>query len=125
MTTSNILVKEIQLKNASKKLFQMNLRVVAQSNLPIFFQEPKLLKWKELDHKKNADHSMDYIKILNASQPTTRDRSSVSDLEKEKKEPAKLCKKLLSKMAAHQRITNKLMELKNDLNVLKLKFEKD
>jgi hypothetical protein len=100
----------------------MNQRVVAQSNLPIFFQEPKLLKWKELDHRRNADHSTDYIKILNASQPTTKDRSSASDLEKEKK---KLFKKLLSKMAP-MAIQLPVPQNKNEcLNVLKLKFEKD
>ena len=76
----------------------MNQRVVAQSNLLIFFQELKLLKWKELDHKKNADHSMDYTKTHNAFPLITKDKSSVSDLAKEKKEPVKLYKKLLSKM---------------------------
>ena len=116
MSTSNILDKEIPSKNALQKLFQMNQRVVAQSNLPIFFQELKWLKWKELDHRKNADHSMDFTKTLNASLLITKDKNSASDLAKEKKEPVRLSKKQPSKMDPQNSLQMQL-EVKSELNI--------
>ena len=61
---------------------------------------------------------MDYTKTHNAFPLITKDKSSVSDLAKEKKEPVKLCKKLLSKMVDLQKMET-LMELKNELIFVK------
>jgi len=59
---------------------------------------------------------MDYTRILNVSQLITKDRNSVSDLEKARKEPARLFKKPLSKMALKIKM---LFQLKNEMNIKK------
>ena len=74
---NNQLHKETQLKNVSLKLFKIKKKVVAQSNSLMYFLVQRLLRWKVLNLKKNADPSLVFTKTLSAWAATTSDKSSV------------------------------------------------